>query len=101
MKARLKRMLPLLIVLSLLLVGCVAAPAPAPAPQQEEAAEEAAEEPTNPFAALRARAVENGNAPEPATNSRRSFTPRRIDPADVPPGMRVVSTPFGDRLVPE
>jgi hypothetical protein len=25
----------------------------------------------------------------------------RIDPADVPPGMRLVRTPFGDRLVPE
>lgn len=27
------------------------------------------------------------------------FNPRRISPEDVPPGMRVVSTPFGDRLV--
>ena len=63
--------------------------------------EEEPEEPTNPFAALRARALQNGDAPAPSTNSRRSFTPRRIDPADVPPGMRVVSTPFGDRLVRE
>ena len=30
-----------------------------------------------------------------------AFTPRRINPEDVPPGMRVVSTPFGDRLVEE
>lgn len=52
----------------------------------------------NPFAALREAQVEN-----PADNSTSSsggrFTPRRIAPEDVPPGMRVVSTPFGDRLV--
>ena len=53
----------------------------------------------NPFAVLRDRArsgdvqVINGDP-----NSNR-FRPRRIDPADVPPGMRIVSTPFGDRLV--
>ncbi|MBT8146719.1 MAG: hypothetical protein KJN90_07680, partial [Gammaproteobacteria bacterium] len=63
--------------------------------------EEESEEPTNPFAALRARALQNGDAPAPSASPRRSFTPRRIDPADVPPGMRVVSTPFGDRLVRE
>lgn len=63
--------------------------------------EDEPEEPTNPFAALRARALQNGNAPAPAANTGRTFTTRRIDPADVPPGMRVVSTPFGDRLVRE
>lgn len=65
--------------------------------------EEDADEPVNPFAALRARALQrNGDAPvAPASSPRRSFTPRRIDPSDVPPGMRVVSTPFGDRLVRE
>lgn len=50
----------------------------------------------NPFAQLRearADAVDSGTAP----TSR--FSPRRIAPEDVPPGMRVVSTPFGDRLV--
>lgn len=31
----------------------------------------------------------------------RNIEPRRIDPEDVPPGMRVVRTPFGDRLVPD
>lgn len=58
--------------------------------------------PTNPFAALRARAQANGGistATSANTQQRQSFTPRRIDPADVPPGMRVVSTPFGDRLI--
>jgi hypothetical protein len=29
------------------------------------------------------------------------FEAVRIDPADVPPGMRLVRTPFGDRIVPE
>lgn len=52
----------------------------------------------NPFAALREAQVEN-----PADNSTNGaggrFTPRRIAPEDVPPGMRVVTTPFGDRLV--
>lgn len=76
-----------------------------PEPVQEDAsaettaadAEEAANR--NPFAVLRERAL-NGDAQagDPDSTSRR-FRPRRIDPADVPPGMRVVSTPFGDRLV--
>ena len=51
---------------------------------------------TNPFEALLERAS-NPDA-EAATNA---FQPRRINPEDVPPGMRVVSTPFGDRLVEE
>ena len=38
---------------------------------------------------------------EPPSERPGRFQPRRIDPADVPPGMRVVSTPFGDRLVEE
>lgn len=62
----------------------------------EEQAATAPETPRNPFEALRERA-RNGDttdAPPPT-----QFQPRRIDPADVPPGMRVVSTPFGDRLV--
>jgi len=53
--------------------------------------------PINPFEALRNRA-QNG---EPTLGRPDRFQPRRIDPADVPPGMRVVSTPFGDRLVEE
>ncbi len=51
----------------------------------------------NPFEALRNR-VQNG---EPPAERPARFQPRRIDPADVPSGMRVVSTPFGDRLVEE
>jgi len=55
----------------------------------------------NPFALLRERAA-NGDLQtgDPDTTSRR-FQPRRINPADVPPGKRIVSTPFGDRLVDE
>ena len=51
----------------------------------------------NPFDAIR-RSAENG-IPAPSRRDSQGFRPRRIDPADVPPGMRVVSTPFGDRLV--
>ena len=71
----------------------VPSPASAETPEQED--ERSA--PTNPFEALRNR-TQNGESP-PERLGR--FQPRRIDPADVPPGMRVVSTPFGDRLVEE
>lgn len=61
--------------------------------------------PDNPFAAaLRAAAANEANAnaangqPQAATAAER-FQPRRIGPDEVPPGMRVVRTPFGDRLV--
>ena len=79
--------------------------------QQREQSEDAAagetapdEAPPNPFAALSAAAAENsaGNANASRAGGRNGadrFTPRRISPEDVPPGMRVVSTPFGDRLV--
>ncbi len=49
----------------------------------------------NPFEALLERA--SGQDSDVDTTS--SFEPRRIDPLDVPSGMRIVSTPFGDRLV--
>jgi hypothetical protein len=63
--------------------------------------ETAADElPTNPFEALLSR---ENNVPvsnrDGNFDRRERFTPRRIDPEDVPPGMNVVSTPFGDRLV--
>ena len=54
------------------------------------------ETPTNPFEAL----LERASNPE-AEASTSAFTPRRINPENVPPGMRIVSTPFGDRLVEE
>ena len=60
----------------------------------------------NPFAILRDQIRNNEEAVStlstpPATSPGRSSSVRRIDPADVPPGMEIVSTPFGDRLVPE
>ena len=61
-----------------------------------------AEEPLNPFAAaLRAAA---NQTPEDAANRRaeaQRFQTRRIDPSEVPPGQRLVRTPFGDRLIDE
>ena len=55
------------------------------------------EPPINPFEALRAQ---QNNAPISGRDEgNERFTPRRILPEDVPAGMRVVSTPFGDRLV--
>ncbi len=63
------------------------------AAEAKEAAEDLARDPNNPFARLRAEALGQDVPSEPR------FRPRRIDPAQVPPGMRVVSTPFGDRLV--
>ncbi len=58
-----------------------------------EAREDLARDPNNPFARLRAEAL-GEDVPRPSR-----FRPRRIDPSEVPPGSRVVSTPFGDRIV--
>lgn len=51
----------------------------------------------NPFDVL--RRTSGGAASDGPIENPRRFQPRRIDPAEVPPGMRIVSTPFGDRLV--
>ena len=59
--------------------------------------------PDNPFAAALRAAAQNEQAGQvqggrgPFSGER--FQPRRIAPEDVPSGMRVVRTPFGDRLV--
>ena len=55
------------------------------------------EPPINPFEALRAQ--QNTAPVNNSDGGNERFTPRRILPEDVPSGMRVVSTPFGDRLV--
>ncbi|MEX0963733.1 MAG: hypothetical protein WDZ52_06805 [Pseudohongiellaceae bacterium] len=63
---------------------------------------EARADPANPFEALRnARRNESAadGAAVSADGANARFTPRRIDPAEVPDGYRVVATPFGDRLV--
>ena len=75
----------------------VPSPSPAETAEPDSGQEEVRDAPTNPFEALRNRAQNGGPPPERSDR----FQPRRIDPADVPPGMRVVSTPFGDRLVEE
>ena len=56
----------------------------------------------NPFAAALRAAAQNeraGNNGQRGSINAERFQPRRIAPEDVPPGMRVVRTPFGDRLV--
>lgn len=65
--------------------------------------ETADQDASNPFAAaLRAAAANANEAPEDVVNRRadsQRFQMRRINPEDVPEGMRLVRTPFGDRLV--
>jgi hypothetical protein len=55
----------------------------------------------NPFAAALRAARERGEQVDPAVMRAESarFRPRRIDPADVPPGSQLIRTPFGDRIV--
>jgi len=57
--------------------------------------------PGNPFEALRnGRRGDTLNAGTNTTSTGGArFTPRRIDPENVPDGKRIVATPFGDRLV--
>jgi hypothetical protein len=83
-----------------------AAVQPVPVQGQEEAVqanENGDVAPDNPFAAALRAAAQNEQAGQvqggrgPFSGER--FQPRRIAPEDVPPGMRVVRTPFGDRLV--
>ena len=66
-----------------------------PVDSNEEVVEE---NPDNPFARIRAANAAYNPASEPESQR---FRPRRIPPEDVPEGMRVISTPFGDRLVQE
>lgn len=55
----------------------------------------------NPFAAALRAARERGEQVDPAVMRAEGarFRPRRIDPADVPPGAQLIRTPFGDRIV--
>lgn len=70
----------------------------------EQNGEPVVEEVVNPFAIMRARAngdIDGNPAPVDASaDGNPNFVPRRIDPSQVPEGSRIVSTPFGDRLVP-
>lgn len=71
---------------------------------QGQNGEPVVEEVVNPFAIMQARAngeiQDNPAAANADPNGNNGFVPRRIDPSQVPEGSRIVSTPFGDRLVP-
>ena len=58
--------------------------------------EEVPTDPANPFEAIR-----NSVNTQDDNEAGRRFVPRRINPEDVPEGMRIIATPFGDRLVEE
>ncbi len=81
----------------------VSAPAVAAETADTAATTDSGEIPSdNPFAAALRAAAQNereGNAGQRGPFNAERFQPRRIAPEDVPPGMRVVRTPFGDRLV--
>ena len=67
--------------------------------QRADSTEPSTAQGINPFEAIIA-AQAGGNDPAQNEGGRgERFVPKRISPEDVPPGMRVVATPFGDRLV--
>ena len=73
-----------------------------PSQQSDAGSAQAADgETRNPFELIRERARAGQAAVGDTSANRRRFQPRRIADEDIPPGMRRVSTPFGDRLVPE
>jgi len=86
------------------------APPPEPERRRDRQAEDrdadtreqdAEERPENPFAAALRAARERGEPDAAASRAEEQrFRPRRIDPADVPEGYRLIRTPFGDRVVP-
>jgi len=53
----------------------------------------------NPFEAIIAAQSDGNDLGQDDGGLAERFVPKRISPEDVPPGMRVVATPFGDRLV--
>jgi hypothetical protein len=67
--------------------------------QQAGSTESSTAQSINPFEGIIA-AQRDGNDPAQDGGVRgERFVPKRISPEDVPSGMRVVATPFGDRLV--
>ena len=67
--------------------------------QQAGSTEASTAQSINPFEGIIA-AQRDGNDPAQDGGVRgERFVPKRISPEDVPSGMRVVATPFGDRLV--
>lgn len=69
--------------------------------EQNNATAESGTTAENPFAAALRAARERGEQVDPAVMRAEGarFRPRRIDPADVPPGAQLIRTPFGDRIV--
>ena len=68
--------------------------------EEEPTPTEGTTAPENPFAAALRAARERGDVVDPAAAREGArFRPRRIDPADVPPGAQLIRTPFGDRIV--
>ena len=67
--------------------------------EERGATESTAVQSTNPFEAIRDSQVVGNNSAQNDSSSAERFVPKRISPEEVPPGMRVVNTPFGDRLV--
>jgi len=53
----------------------------------------------NPFEAFLTAKADGNDPVQDAGGRGERFVPKRISPEDVPSGMRVVATPFGDRLV--
>ena len=53
----------------------------------------------NPFEAITAAQADDNDSAQVDGGRGDRFVPKRISPEDVPSGMRVVATPFGDRLV--
>ena len=67
--------------------------------QQADATESSTAQGINPFEAIIAAQADGSDASQVDGVRGERFVPKRISPEDVPPGMRVVATPFGDRLV--
>ena len=67
--------------------------------QQAGSTESSTAQSINPFEGIIAAQADGNDPAQDGRGSGERFVPKRISPGDVPPGMRVVATPFGDRLV--
>ena len=67
--------------------------------QQAGSTESSTAQSINPFEGIIAAQRDGNDSAQDGRGSGERFVPKRISPEDVPTGMRVVATPFGDRLV--
>jgi len=67
--------------------------------QQVGSTESSTAQSINPFEGIIAAQMDGNDTAQDGGVRGERFVPKRISPEDVPPGMRVVATPFGDRLV--